>query len=89
MMVQSLVEHLERWSGVVTKHGMMILEVHCLEPKVVNKFLDSSNSLHFDALQAFSSQYLAEADVFLMCAAEVGLFPKLGVLKTISAEFSF
>ena len=89
MMVQSLVEHLERWSGVVTKHGMMILEVHCLEPKVVNKFLDSSNSLHFDALQAFLSQYLVEADVFLMCAAEVGLFPKWEFSKRYPQNFPF
>ncbi|NEO71398.1 type I polyketide synthase [Moorena sp. SIO3H5] len=89
IMVQSLVEHLERWSSVVTKHGMMILEVHCLEPKVVNIFLDSSNSLHFDALQAFSSQHLVEAEVFLSCAAEVGLFPKWEFSKRYPHNFPF
>ncbi|NEO80922.1 MAG: SDR family NAD(P)-dependent oxidoreductase [Moorea sp. SIO4G3] len=89
IMVQSLVEHLERWSSVVTKHGMMILEVHCLEPEVVNRFLDSSNSLHFDALQAFSSQYLMEADVFLSCAAEVGLFPRWEFSKRYPQNFPF
>ena len=89
IMIQSLVEHLERWSSVVTKHGIIILEVHCLEPKVVNRFLDSSNSLHFDALQAFSSQYLVEADVFLSCAAEVGLFPKWEFSKRYPQNFPF
>ncbi|NEP27176.1 GNAT family N-acetyltransferase [Moorena sp. SIO3I6] len=89
IMVQSLVEHLEKWSDVVTKHGMMILEVHCLEPKVVNRFLDSSNSLHFDALQAFSSQHLVEAEVFLSCAAEVGLFPKWEFSKRYPQNFPF
>lgn len=43
-------EYLERWFGVVIKYGMMILEVYCLELKVVNRFLDSSNSLYFDVL---------------------------------------
>ncbi|RQH48212.1 SDR family NAD(P)-dependent oxidoreductase [Okeania hirsuta] len=89
IMIQSLVEHLERWSSVVTKNGMMILEVHCLEPEVVNKFLDSSNNLHFDALQAFSSQHLVEADVFLSCAAEVGLFPKWEFSKRYPQNFPF
>lgn len=88
-MVQSLVEHLERWSGVVNKHGLIILEVHCLEPQVVHKFLDRSESLHFDAYQAFSKQYLVEAEVFLMSAAEVGLFPKFKLSKRYPKTFPF
>ncbi|WP_414624618.1 GNAT family N-acetyltransferase [Calothrix sp. CCY 0018] len=89
VMVQSLVEHLERWSRVVTKHGIVILEVHCLEPEVVSKFLDKSINLHFDAYQAFSMQHLVEADVFLMAAAEVGLFPKFELSKRYPKTFPF
>jgi|JFJP01.1.fsa_nt_gi Acetyltransferases len=89
IMVQSLVEHLERWSRVVTKHGLIILEVHCLEPDVVNRFLDKCENLHFDAYQAFSMQHLIEADVFLMAAAEVGLFPKFEFSKRYPKTFPF
>jgi amino acid adenylation domain-containing protein/non-ribosomal peptide synthase protein (TIGR01720 family) len=89
IMVQSLVEHLERWSRVVTKHGLIILEVHCLEPNVVNRFLDKSENLHFDAYQAFSMQHLVEADVFLMAAAEVGLFPNFEFSKRYPKTFPF
>ncbi|OLT58079.1 AprA-related methyltransferase [Moorena bouillonii] len=89
VMIQSLVEHLERWSSVVTKHGLVILEVHCLEADVVNKFLDKSENLHFDAYHAFSMQHLVEADVFLMSAAEVGLFPKLNLSKGYPKLFPF
>jgi malonyl CoA-acyl carrier protein transacylase len=89
VMVQSLVEHLERWSKVVTKQGLIILEVHCLEPEVVNRFLDKSENLHFDAYQAFSMQHLVEADVFLMAAAEVGLFPKCEFSKRYPKTFPF
>jgi 7-keto-8-aminopelargonate synthetase-like enzyme/acyl carrier protein len=87
VMVESLVEHLERWSQVVTKHGLMILEVHCLKPKVVYQFLDKSENLHFDAFQGFSQQYLVEADIFLLSAAEVGLFPKLELSKRYPKTF--
>jgi malonyl CoA-acyl carrier protein transacylase len=89
VMVQSLVEHLERWSSVVTERGMIILEVHCLEPGVVNRFLDKSENLHFDAYQAFSMQHLVEADVFLMAAAEVGLFPNFEFSKRYPKTFPF
>ncbi|MEG4395134.1 non-ribosomal peptide synthetase/type I polyketide synthase [Microcoleus sp. BROC3] len=89
IMVQSLVEHLERWSKVVTKQGLIILEVHCLEPDVVNRFLDKSENLHFDAIQAFSSQHLVEADVFLMAAAEVGLFPNFEFTSRYPKIFPF
>lgn len=79
--VQSLVEHLRRWSSIITGHGLLLLEVHSLTPAVVQKFLDESESLHFDACQAFSMQHLVEADVFLMAAAEVGLFPQSNFLR--------
>ncbi|NJL39308.1 MAG: polyketide synthase [Leptolyngbyaceae cyanobacterium SM1_4_3] len=52
VMVQSLVEHLERWSKVVTKHGLIILEVHCLEPDVVNRFLDKCENFAFRCLSS-------------------------------------
>ena len=74
--VQSLVEHLARWSSIITKHGLIILEVHSLNPQIVSTYLDENESFHFDALQAFSSQFLVEAGVFLEAAAEAGLFSK-------------
>ena len=75
-MVQSLVEHFKRWAAVVGQHGLLVLEAHCLDPLLSRRYLDQSESFHFDALQSFSKQYLVEADVFLMAAAEAGLFPK-------------
>jgi acyl transferase domain-containing protein/acyl carrier protein/ribosomal protein S18 acetylase RimI-like enzyme len=74
--VQSLVEHLGRWAEVVNDHGLILLEVHCQDPLVVREFLDQSESLYFDAIEGYSQQLLIEADVALMAAAEVGLFPR-------------
>jgi acyl transferase domain-containing protein/acyl carrier protein/GNAT superfamily N-acetyltransferase len=88
-MVQSLSEHLHRWASVTGKYGLMILEVHCLEPATVRAFLDQSESLHFDACQGFSMQHLMEADVFLMAAAEAGLFARAEFAKYYPKTFPF
>lgn len=74
--IQSLVEHLGNWSEAASRHGLIVLEVHSVAPGVTGRFLDESESLHFDAYHAYSMQYLVEADLFMMCAAEVGLFAK-------------
>ncbi len=89
VMVQSLVEHLTRWAGIVNRHGMIILEVHSLPASIVSRFLDESENLHFDALQAFSSQHLVGASVFLMAAAEAGLFAKPQFAKRYPKTLSF
>jgi acyl transferase domain-containing protein len=73
--VQSLVENLQRWAEVVNEHGLIVLEVHCQDPKVIREHIDQTESLYFDAIQGFSQQLLVEADVAMMAAAEAGLFP--------------
>ncbi|HXI26613.1 MAG TPA: hypothetical protein VNG71_22365, partial [Pyrinomonadaceae bacterium] len=77
-MIQSTVEHLRRWSQVVNEHGLVMLEVHCLPPDVTARYLDESESFHFDAYHALSHQYLLDAQTFLACAAEAGLFWREG-----------
>jgi malonyl CoA-acyl carrier protein transacylase len=88
-MVQSLIEHLKRWASVTSKHGQIILEVHCLEPAMVHAFLDHSENLHFDAYHAFSKQHLVGADVFLIAAAEAGLFAKTEFFNYYPKTFPF
>jgi acyl transferase domain-containing protein/acyl carrier protein/SAM-dependent methyltransferase len=71
--VQSLAEHLVRWSGIRSKYGIVILEVHCLPAGTTAKYVNESENLHFDAYHAFSKQHLVEAHTFLASAAEAGL----------------
>lgn len=79
--MQDLVAHLSLWSEIVNRHGMIILEVHNVEPAIKNKFIDQCESLYFDILQAFSHQLLIESSLFLVAAAEVGLFTKPSFTK--------
>ena len=87
--IQSLVEHLQNWSSIITKHGLIVLEVHCLTPQTVFPYLDQNESLHFDAYHAFSMQHLVEADVFLLSAAEAGLFSNLKFSKRYPNVFPY
>ena len=75
-MVQNLLEHMERWSAVVGRHGVTVLEVHLSDPIVVRERAKEFVSLSFDALGAWSSQYLLEPHVWLLCAAGAGLYCK-------------
>jgi len=77
-MVQSTVEHLRRWAQVVNEHGLVLLEVHCLTPEVTARNRDESENFHFDVYHALSHQFLLDAQSFLSCAAEAGLFWRQG-----------
>nr|QEO74263.1 phosphopantetheine-binding domain-containing pro [uncultured bacterium] len=74
--VQDLVEHLQRWAGVVGPAGLLVLEVHSLPARVVRENIEHCENLHFDALQGFSGQLLVPAATYVMAAAEAGLFPR-------------
>ncbi|WP_160717059.1 SDR family NAD(P)-dependent oxidoreductase [Chitinophaga solisilvae] len=73
--IKSLIAHLQRWSAITGRHGLALLEVHCLPPAIVHRFLDRTESLHFDTYHRFSQQLLVEANTFIMAAAYAGLFP--------------
>lgn len=73
--IQSLIEHFERWHGVIGRHGLTTLEVHSLPARVTQAHIDECENLHFDAFHGFSRQHLAPAPVYLLAAAASGLFP--------------
>jgi acyl transferase domain-containing protein/ribosomal protein S18 acetylase RimI-like enzyme len=71
---QALVEHFKRWATVVGRHGLLLLEVHSRRPKCPVVEDHETNSIHFEAIHAWSGQQLIEADNFLLAAAAAGLF---------------
>lgn len=80
-MYQALTNHFKRWSEVVSKHGIIIMEVHSLNLKTVSEYFYETENFHFDFLQACSFQYLVRADIFSLCAAKAGLIPNFKVFK--------
>ena len=72
---RDLVAHLRRWERQVRKHGMIVLEAHCVSPRVASRHLGSLHSVAFDAHQAYSRQYPVDHPAFVRCAQEAGLQP--------------
>jgi len=69
--------NLKRWSEVISPHGMLVLEAHCLPPRCTRQNFSATESFYFDTLHALSQQYLISADSFLTTAASDGLFPRV------------
>ena len=74
--VRQLADHFARWARVVNRHGLLVLEVHCLSPEAIAGSVEATTAAHFDALQSLSRQQPVEADAFLLAAASAGLLPR-------------
>jgi hypothetical protein len=72
---RDLILHLGRWEPYVRRHGMVVLEAHCVAPSVAFKHLGALHGIAFDAHQAYSKQYPVDHASFLRCCQEAGLQP--------------
>ncbi|AZC26527.1 GNAT family N-acetyltransferase [Pseudomonas sessilinigenes] len=79
--LQGLVEHLARWQEITTHHGLILLAAHCLHPGSAQQHARRSGALHLDASHGFAGHQLFEAPVFLLAAAQAGLFPDRAVAQ--------
>lgn len=77
----NLLEHLQRWSPYVYKFGLLLIELHTINPKLTAQNLGKTPATAYDATHGFSDQYIVEIDVFNKVAAEAGLFPDKAVFK--------
>lgn len=66
--------HLERWAWALSRHGMIVAQIHCVRPRLTPNGLARCASLHLDFLQALAGHYLIDAELFAMLAAKSGLF---------------
>ncbi|MEN2412252.1 class I SAM-dependent methyltransferase [Flavobacterium mesophilum] len=71
----NLLEHLQKWSPYVRKFGLLLIELHTINPKLTSQNLGKTPATAYDATHGFSDQYIVEIDVFNKIAAEAGLFP--------------
>jgi len=71
----SLLEHLQKWKPFVEKFGLLIIELHTINPKHTANNLGKTAATAYDATHGYSNQYILEVDVFNTIAAEAGLQP--------------
>ncbi|MBF25393.1 MAG: polyketide synthase [Flavobacteriales bacterium] len=72
---QNLKEHLKRWYPYLTKYGLLIVELHTIDPFLSSKNIGKTAITAYDASHGFSNQYILEYDIFLKIAHKIGLQP--------------
>jgi len=70
----NLREHFQKWTPYVEKFGLLLIELHTVNPELVAKNLGDTAATAYDATHGYSDQYIVEVDVFHKIAAEAGLY---------------
>ncbi|WP_415372257.1 class I SAM-dependent methyltransferase [Patiriisocius sp. Uisw_047] len=70
---QNLREHFEGWKPYIGSFGLLIIELHTLDPKITRDNLGKTAATAYDATHGFSDQYIVELDVFSKIIEEIGL----------------
>ena len=77
----SLLEHFNNWAPFVKKFGLLIIELHTVQPNLIANNLGKGASTAYDATHGYSDQYIMEVDVFNKVMAEAGLYPDSNTIK--------
>ena len=65
--------HFARWAPHVARHGVLVLEAHCVSPAITARHLGALHSLAFDAYNGYTGQYPVERPAFIAAARRAGL----------------
>ena len=71
----SLLEHLQKWKPYVERFGLLMIELHTINPTITAKNIGKTAATAYDATHGYSDQYILEVDVFNKVAAAAGLHP--------------
>jgi hypothetical protein len=69
----SLLEHFQKWKPYVEKFGLLIIELHTINPQLTAKNIGITAATAYDATHGYSDQYILEVDVFNAIASKAGL----------------
>ena len=72
---ENLLNHLQKWSPYVQKHGLLLIELHTIAPTLAAQSIGKTATTAYDATHGFSDQYIVEIDVFHKICKEAGLYP--------------
>jgi len=69
----SLKKHLNKWKPYIKKNGLLVIELHTVDPKITADNIGKTPATAYDATHGFSDQYILEIDVFKKIIKEIGL----------------
>ncbi len=70
----NLLEHFKKWSPYVQKFGLLVIELHTVDPKLAAENIGKTAVTAYDATHGFSDQYILELDIFKEVAKKAGMF---------------
>ena len=70
---QNLYEHMADWLPYIEKFGLLVIELHTLDPKITAKNIGKTAATAYDATHGFSDQFIVELDVFTKVIERLGL----------------
>jgi len=70
---QNLLEHFSKWMPYVKKHGLLLIELHTVDPTIVAKNIGKTAATAYDGTHGYSDQFIVELEVFKKIALEAGL----------------
>jgi SAM-dependent methyltransferase len=70
---ENLREHLERWAPFVGRFGLLVIELHTIDPALAAAHPGQTAVTAYDGTHGFSDQYIVEIDVLHKVAASAGL----------------
>jgi hypothetical protein len=83
---QSLKEHLMKWAPYVAQHGLLMIELHTVDPADARALQGKLPATAYDATHGYSDQYIVEIPVFDAMAEEAGLQMETEVSRTFPSS---
>lgn len=78
---QNLKEHLEKWEPFIKNFGLLLIELHTINPELASNNIGKTAVTAYDATHGFSDQYILELEVFQKVIKELKL-------DTVAQHFS-
>ena len=79
----SLIEHFLKWKPYISKYGLILLELHTINPNVCKNNIGKTLASAYDATHGYSNQYIIEYEDFIDSAVLAGL------KNNVNFEFNF
>lgn len=69
----SLAEHFGKWFPYVSKHGLLLIELHSIPPAIATKNIGRTAVTAYDATHGYSDQFIVEVPVFHRILESIGM----------------
>jgi hypothetical protein len=70
---QQFVEHFGKWMPYISKHGLIVIEAHNINPTIAAQNIGNTHAIAFDTYHGYSHQYPIDYKAYIQLIEEAGL----------------